>query len=266
MLASNVKTIFIRNLQANGRSSFNYDEAKHILNKSDIAVRAILRRLKKKGFIASPTSGFYVIIPPEYDSLGCRPPEQFIDALMKYLNIPYYVGLLSAAELYGSAHHRPQSFQVITKVNHRTIHCGKVEIKFIAKKEIEKFPVKTMKSSSGFFNVSTPEVTLFDLIQYCKQAGGLNYATSIIKDLLDKIQPALIKKSAALYMELSLIQRMGFLLDRVLKKKRLAGPLLKIVSKRALSVTPLVPSEPRKRAKIDKKWLVMINEILEVEP
>ena len=52
----------------------------------------------KKREIAMPYQGFYVIVPPGYRSLGCRPAEQFIPDLMNYLGEYYYVGLLSAAE------------------------------------------------------------------------------------------------------------------------------------------------------------------------
>jgi len=45
-----------------------------------------------------PYRGFYVIVSPEYRSLGCRPAEQFIPDLMEYLGEVYYAGLLSAAE------------------------------------------------------------------------------------------------------------------------------------------------------------------------
>jgi hypothetical protein len=59
--------------------------------------------------------GFHVIVPPEYRSLGCLPPEQFAPALMETLGMPYYAGLLSAAQFHGAAHQRPQVFQVVVE-------------------------------------------------------------------------------------------------------------------------------------------------------
>jgi hypothetical protein len=67
-----------------------------------------LSRLAKQKLIASPAQGSYAIVPPEYFSFGCLPAEQFIPALMKRLNLPYYAGLLSAAQYHGAAHQRPQ--------------------------------------------------------------------------------------------------------------------------------------------------------------
>jgi hypothetical protein len=46
--------------------------ARRALNVSADAVKLALNRLSKQGLIAQPARGFYVIIPPEYRSLGCR--------------------------------------------------------------------------------------------------------------------------------------------------------------------------------------------------
>src|SRR5204862_425249 len=81
------------------------------LGTSLAAVQAALRRLKRRGEIADPYRGFHVIVPPEYRRLGCLPAEQFVPQLMRVLGETYYVALLSAAELHGAAHQRPQAFQ-----------------------------------------------------------------------------------------------------------------------------------------------------------
>jgi len=47
-----------------------------------MAMKAALRRLRKKGEIAMPYRGFYVIVPPEYHALACLPAEQFIPDLI----------------------------------------------------------------------------------------------------------------------------------------------------------------------------------------
>src|SRR3954467_14647415 len=112
---------FIQDLQGRGRYLFSTEEAIQALGRSLIATRAAVRRLKAKGEIADPHRGFHVIVPPEYRRLGCLPADQFVPQLMKHLGETYYVALLSAAELHGAAHHRPQSFQVMVKTNRRSL-------------------------------------------------------------------------------------------------------------------------------------------------
>lgn len=58
--------------------------------------------------------GFYVVIPIQYQLQGIVPPNYYIDELMTHVGKPYYVGLLSAAAMYGAAHQRPMLTQVMT--------------------------------------------------------------------------------------------------------------------------------------------------------
>src|SRR5713226_3145602 len=92
---------YITGLAASGRYDFTSSEARSSLGSSATAAKLALNRLAKQELIASPARGFYVIVPPEYRSLGCLPADQFIPALMKRLDLPYYAGLLSAAQFHG---------------------------------------------------------------------------------------------------------------------------------------------------------------------
>src|SRR5882724_4388599 len=93
---------YITNLAASGRYHFVSGEARSALGTSAAAVKLALNRLAKQKIIASPARGFYVIIPPEYRSLGCLPADQFIPALMKRSGLSYYASLLSAAQYHGA--------------------------------------------------------------------------------------------------------------------------------------------------------------------
>ena len=103
----------IADLAARGQYHFTASELRSALGVSGAAARQALSRLAARGEIASPARGFYVIVPPEYRRLGCLPADQFIPALMERRNARYYVGLLSAAQYHGAAHHRPQELQVV---------------------------------------------------------------------------------------------------------------------------------------------------------
>ena len=105
---------FVEDLQARGRYTFTRAEGASGKDRSDVALEAALRRLKRRGRIASPRRGFYVLVPVEYREAGCPPANWFIDDLMRFLKQPYYVGLLSAAAIHGAAHQQPMVFQVVT--------------------------------------------------------------------------------------------------------------------------------------------------------
>ena len=113
---------FVEQLAARGRYQFSSADARGALGVSAAASKMALGRLARQNLIASPARGFYVIVPPEYRSLGALPAEQFIPALMRQKNLAYYVGLLSAAHYHGAAHQRPQSFQVMLAKPRRPLH------------------------------------------------------------------------------------------------------------------------------------------------
>src|ERR1700688_916874 len=140
---------YLARLAASGRYHFGSGEAQKELGVSPAAAKLALHRLSKQGLIASPARGFYVIVPPEYRSLGCLPADQFIPALMKRLGLRYYAGLLSAAEYHGAAHQRPQEFQVFLARNRRPVRCRMVRVAFIARKDIEDVPVQSLNTPRG---------------------------------------------------------------------------------------------------------------------
>ncbi|MEI6757527.1 MAG: type IV toxin-antitoxin system AbiEi family antitoxin [Chlorobium sp.] len=165
-------TDFIDALLAKGVLCFSGAEASDALGSGVIATRAALRRLRHKGEIAMPFRGFYLIVPPEYRSMGCLPANQFIPLLMDYLKEPYYEGILAAAEHYGAAHQRPQAFQVLLQHARPEIICGDVRVAFIIRKNAALMPTQDFKTPRGYVKVSTPEVTAFDLTGYPHHAGG----------------------------------------------------------------------------------------------
>ena len=125
---------YLSDLAATGRYHFVSNEARKALGVSADATRLALNQLARQNMIAQPARGFYVIVPPEYRSLGCLPTDQFIPALMQRLGQPYHAGLLSAAQYYGAAHYRLQEFQVLLDRARRPIRCGRVRVAFIVRK------------------------------------------------------------------------------------------------------------------------------------
>ena len=251
---------YVRELMSRGRYTFTLEEATSVLKVSKIAARASFRRLKAKGFIAMPIRGFCVVVPPEYTTLSCLPADQFIAELMHFLKAPYYIGLLSAAELHGAAHQKPQEFQVITSHNRKMIVCGRVTIRFVARKDIEKVPTVSMNTPRGYIQVSTPEATAFDLLLYPEYAGGLSNVATVLSELCEKITPIKLRQAVVYVPNISSIQRAGFIFDRILKKKELANSLEKVVRKKGKAIVPLMASGVRKGVEIDRKWNLFVNE------
>jgi predicted transcriptional regulator of viral defense system len=250
-------------LPARGEYCFTMAVAKQVLGSSDVAVHSTIQRLRKKGDIAMPYRGFYVIVPPEYRVLGCLPAEQFIPLLMEHLGETYYVGLLSAAQYHGAAHHRPQVFQVITARNKAPLECGKVRVDFIARKNVQEMPTSTINTPRGVLRLASPETTAFDLVGYPQHAGGLDNVATILAELAEKLDSAGLARIAELS-PVTWAQRLGYLLDFVEMPEKTEALAGYIATKRVVA-TPLVPSQPIDGAAKNQRWQLLVNAEVEAE-
>lgn len=250
-------------LAASGRYHFTSREARAALAVSAAAAKLALNRLAKQKRIASPARGFYVILPPEYYSLGCLPADQFIPALMKHLSLSYYTGLLSAAQYYGAAHQRPQEFQVFLARNRRPIRCGAVRVAFIARKRLSDVPVQPFNTPRGTLLVSSPEATALDLVGYAGHAGGLNQVAMVLSELAERIDPEKLA-AVARTAPVPWAQRLGFLLEHLGFTAKVPA-LKEYVRQRAKQSTVLLPKAPQKRADRNKDWKLHVNAKVEAE-
>lgn len=253
----------IAQLASEGRTCFSFEELKQSVPSSPEALKAAIRRLMKKGHLVMPYRGFYVIVPPEYRSLGCRPAEQFIPDLMQHLGEVYYVGLLSAAAYHGAAHHRPQVFQVMVAKPRRAIQCGRVRVDFIVKKNVHDMPTQWRNTPAGILKFSTPECTAFDLVGYFKQCGWLDNVATVLAELAEKLDG---QKLVSLVERLptAWAQRLGYLLELV-GASRLAEPLADCIDMKRPVRTPLLPSAGIKGARYDGRWRLFVNIEVEAE-
>lgn len=255
---------YVDHLQSSGRYTFLKQEAIAALGVSEIAFQSSVRRLAAKGRIVIPRRGFYVIVPIEYRQAGAPPPSWFIDDLMKFHGLPYYVGLLSAAALHGAAHQQPQEFQVITETSLRPITVGRTRIRFILKWHLAETPTTEVKTETGAMRVSTPEATALDLVRYMGKAGHLGNVATVLSELSERISPERLVEAAQTEIELSIVQRVGFLLDHF-ASPRVAAPLAEWLATKRLRPVPLRPERSPKVSERDARWKILVNEQVEVD-
>lgn len=254
---------YIRDLVASGRYSFTSSDARAALGVSANATRVSLHRLIREGEIASPARGFYVIVPPEYRSLGCLPADQFIPALMQRAGLPYYAGLLTAAQYHGAAHHRPQEFQVMVAARHLPIHCGQVRVAFFVRKRLREIPRQNFNTPRGTIEVSAPESTALDLVGYQAQVGGLDQIVTILSELAERIDPLKLA-IAALTAPIPWAQRLGHLLEHVGAAEKTAD-LKALVKKSARETVALLPGAPADKARRNADWKLIVNADVDTE-
>ncbi len=256
---------YVDDLPANGRYTFSRAELEEKFQASDAAIKLALLRLRKRSRVISPRRGFYVVVPEQYRFTGAPPPAWFIDALMKDWDSQYYVGLLSAAEVYGAAHQRPQEFQVICDRPHRSIEISRYRIHFFKKKNVENVAVLKHKTPTGFMRVSSPETTALDLIRYYQDAGFYSNVGAVISELSAKMQAKHLLAAAKCDVELVVVQRLGYLLD-LSGKARLADPLNDWLATKSPRIASLRPDMDSDLSQLNRRWMLLVNENVELEP
>lgn len=262
-------TEWVNGLLSKGRNSFTLKEARKAFSTdSEAALKLKLNRLSKKGKVLSVHKGYYVIISHQYASRGILPPALFIDGLMKFLNRPYYVGLLNAAAFYGTAHQQPQEYYVFTDfpVLRPTKKKG-IKINYISKKVIPVSLLEKKKTESGSITISSSSLTAADLIQFDKRIGGLDRAAAVLKELTEEIKPNSIKGEFFKQVPVAVIQRLGFLLERLLQRYKLADYLFEQSRKKHLRFfrVPLKTTSATKGFPTDEKWKVIMNAQIEID-
>jgi predicted transcriptional regulator of viral defense system len=248
---------YLGDLAAGGRYHFASCEVRSALGVSADAAKLALNRLAKQKLIASPARGFHVIVPPEYRSLGCLPADQFIPSMMQHINLPYYAGLLSAAQYHGAAHQRPQEFQVFLAKNRRPIACGVVRVAFMARKRLADVPVQTFNTPRGTLLVSSPEATALDLVGYAEHAGGLEHVATVLSELAERIDVENLA-TAARTAPVPWAQRLGYLLEHLGFATK--PPALKeYVHEHAKRWSLLLPKAPHTPSHRNKGWKLYVN-------
>jgi predicted transcriptional regulator of viral defense system len=253
-----------------GKTTFSRQElAGQFSHLSEQTIKNNLALLIKKEKIYPVFRGFYSAIPVNYGLMGIVPPEFYIADLMKYLDRPYYVGLLSAAMFYGAAHQKPQIYSIITVLPPlRDTVKKNIRINFIStRKEIPRLWLKPFRGENGDFQVSKPELTAVDLITFQKEIGGLNRACTVLYELMEVVRFGKLDKTFFEYVPTSSVQRLGYLLENKLEQPKQAEILYSKAQTHGCKFQkiPLKYSKPTKNCEVDMKWRIIINEYIEID-
>ncbi len=249
---------WIDDRQAAGLYYFTREEAIQGLKMTEEAFRKAASRLAKKTRLVRIRSGFFVIVPLEYRAAGVLPAEWFIADLMTYLEQPYYVGVLTAAALYGAAHQQPQQFQVVTTAPLRRIQQNNLALRFFFKTSFNATPVTQIKVQTGYMAVSSPEATALDLIRYSRSIGGLDRVITVLQELGETIDEKKLLDAARKDGNLAYAQRLGWLMEKAGHSKHVES-LSQWITSQNLLPARLDPSQPVKSAKKDSNWQLLIN-------
>ncbi len=260
---------WIRNREINGLPTFAFEDVQNKFPSfSEQVIKNELFRLSAQKIIVPVYRGFYVVIPPQYAAKGIVPPLYYIDQLMGYLHKPYYISLLSAAELLGAAHQRPQRFSVTTVFPKSSVSVAKNNLlSWSYRKEIPTDFLLMKNSETGIIRYSNAELTALDLVQYEQYVGGLSRVATILEELSERTEFKDAAQSLFNYTTLAAIQRLGYILDEVLQQSEVADILYKELTaySKRFRYVPLSTRHTDNVAEKNNRWKIIINLNIEID-
>ena len=254
---------WIKDRAIHGFPTFSIEDVRETgMYSSEQILQNELYRLCSNKTIASVYRGFYVIIPVQYVLRGSVPATYYIDQLMAYLSKPYYVCMLSAAELLGAAHQRPQQFSVMTTFpKRRVVSTRNVIIDWFYREGLPEDALITKNTETGTIRISNPLLTAADLVQYQQHVGGLSLVATILEELSEQINIKSQFASLASFVKKVTWQRLGYILEHVVEENELADELYEQIRNLpgSLMYMPLSTSAEDNTSERNSRWKIKIN-------
>ena len=249
--------LLLEDCEARARSLVTIDELALSSGLSLVAVRRQMEHLAHRHARIQGKPAAYLLVPPEHRPFGAPPVKWWLDAYCRLRNQPYYLGLLSAAEMHGSSHQAVQVTQVLTVRPMRQIAVGMLRVEFFVKKNLQQTPVMQLPGQRARFAVSTPEATAMDLTAYHHAIGGVARAAEVIAGMKSSITVRGLRAALKAEPESAIKQRLGYVFQTI-GWEALAAEVQRHLA-RKLAPAVLQPRTPMRHGAVALPWNVVDN-------
>lgn len=251
---------FINSLLAVEQYSFSLDELMRQTQKSKNAVRLEISNLIEKNEVLNLRHGFYLILPPKYRSLGKLPLNLYVNKLFSTLERKYYIGFYSAAKIYGASHQQSQVDYILSQPPKLLdVKKSPIALRFLTTKDWPKGNVITKKSDAGLYNISSPILTLADLVRYQNKLGGINRMLATIEELMEEVTKEDVVTFLKWYDHKATLQRLGFLMRFIDEENEFSTLILNKLQAAKIYPILLQPVTKKRPGAVDNPFKVAIN-------
>lgn len=255
---------YIKQLLSYEAYAFSLEEVITQSSKSTTAIKRELSRLVEKREIVNLRKGFYLILPPRYTFAGKLPLELYVEKLFQYLDRKYYVSLFSAAKLQGAAHQQPQRDYLMTETPKlKSIRKNNLSIDFFTASYWPALNIEQQQADAGIFRISSPALTIVDLIHHQNKIGGVNRTLSALEELSEVLSEYDIRSLLSWYPYKSTLQRVGFLQEELIGDNSFSEAIYAKLSEDSIYPVLLSHRSGQKPGRVDQKWKVDVNLKLE---
>ena len=258
---------WIRDREIRGRVTFSIDDVRNAFpDVVETTLATAIQRAIKSGRIQNVRNGFYVIVPPQYALKGLIPPSYYIDALMEWLGKPYYVCLLSAANMFGAGHQRSMQTQVMTVAPKSRASERNNSILWNYRQQIPDGLLLQTNTEAGIMKYSSAELTAVDLVQFADHVGGYQRAATVLAELLESLDIAKMLNVMP-FTSTATIQRLGYLIEFVLEENEKADMLYGLLTgnKKNLKLVQMRNDVEKREGCLQNRWRVNMNVDIEID-
>ena len=249
---------FVEDRLARGFVSFTLSELIEATGLSMIAANNQLRRLRGQVARVCRPQPFFLIVGPQHRLIGAPPVEWWLDDYFRWLEHPYYLALLSAAESYDAAPQAVQVHQVMTDAPRRNLAVGRLRIRFFVKRGIGRTPVTQPSNTYAPLRVSTPEATALDLVRYAGRVGGARRVLETLVPLLPRMGAPGMTSALDSAADTPTAQRLGYLLEEA-GENRLGDVIHHWLPSGATWVRLNFPETDPRRPRQSERWRVALQ-------
>lgn len=251
---------YIKQLLSYEEYSFSLDELIKNIDKSETSIKSELSRLIAKKEILNLRKGFYLIITPRYSSAQKLPIQLYCEKLFKYLNRKYYVAFFSAAKFHGASHQQVHKDYIITeKPKFNDISKSAIDIRFFTTSNWTDKNIQIKKSDAGIYKVSSPAMTIADLINHQTKLGGINRMLAVIEELSEELNESDLVELLNWYPNKSTLQRFGFLLEELGINEEFQELIFMNLKTTNFFPVLLSPKLNEKPGAVNNRWKVAVN-------
>lgn len=86
----------------------------------------------------------------------------------------------------------------------------------------------------------------------------------ILEDLAETIKPSKLYRTAKQYNQITVVQRLGFILETVIGPGELSASLKKLLNETDFKIIPLSIAHNNKEGEVNTDWKVIINTDLQI--
>jgi predicted transcriptional regulator of viral defense system len=255
---------YIKQLLSFEEYSFSLDELISNVRKSESSIKSELSRLIAKKEIVNLRKGFYLVITPRYSSAQKLPIQLYCEKLFKHLNRNYYVALFSAAKYHGASHQQLQRDYIMTeRPKFNDISKNTIDIRFFTTSNWSGKNIQIKKSDAGIYKISSPALTIVDLIQHQSKLGGINRILSVIQELIEELNEPDLLELLSWYPNKSTLQRFGFLMEELGVNSDYQELIYENLNTSKIFPVLLSPKSIEKPGAVSNRWKVDVNVKLE---